>query len=113
LKIAGYVIAALVGALGLLFVVGAQGLASRMIVGAVLILAGVALVIALRMRPAAATTTIVQKVDLAGASKLQQLLCPQCGAALQPSALRSEHGIATITCPFCNTSHQLQEDVKW
>lgn len=113
MRLAGYVIAALIGGLGLLFVVGAQGQASRLVVGAVLLLGGGALVVALRLRPSVVEHKIVQRVDIAGPAKLQRLECPQCGASLEPSALRSEQGVATITCPFCQTTHQLQEDVKW
>lgn len=113
MKLAAYVIAAIVGGLGLLFIVGAQGMPARLVVGGVLLVAGVALVAAVRLRPSIVEHRVVQRVDIAGPVKLERLACPQCGAGVDHSALRSEHGVAILTCPFCHSTHQLQEDVKW
>lgn len=111
--IAASVIAALVGGLGLLFVIGAQGQTSRLVVGVILVLGAGAIVVLGRLRPRVDVRQVVQQVDVAGATTLSRLACPQCNAAVDPSALRAEHGIAVLTCPYCHTTHQLQEDVKW
>lgn len=112
-KIVGLVLAAVTGGLGLLFIVGSEGMTQRIVVGVVLVATAIALVIAFRLRPQQIAATIEQRVDIAGPASLRRLACPQCNASLEPSAIRSEQGVATLTCPFCNTTSQLEEDVRW
>lgn len=112
-KLVGLVLAVATGGLGLLFVIGSEGMTQRIVVGLVLIATAIALVIAFRLRPQRIEHTIEQRVDIAGPASLRRLACPQCSASLEPSAIRAEQGVATLTCPFCNTTSQLEEDVRW
>jgi hypothetical protein len=112
-KLVGIVLAAATGALGLLFVIGSEGMTSRIVVGVVLVATAIALVVAFRLRPQRIEHTIQHKVDLAGPASLRRLACPQCSASLEPSAITTSHGVAVLTCPFCNTTSELQEEPRW
>ena len=105
------VLAVVLGLVGLLFLVGSQGLIARMIIGLVLIAAGVVLFAAGKLRPR--QTTIVQKIDLTGDVSSQELKCKSCGATLTNKSVAVKAGAIFISCEFCGTQYQLEEAAKW
>jgi len=113
MKVVLYVLAALVGALGLIFVAGSQGQASRLVVGAVLVAAAIAMVIAARLAPRVEQRNIVQRIDFGPDVKLEQLKCRECGAALPKDAVSVLHGAALVSCPYCSAAYQLEEEPRW
>ncbi len=108
-----YLLSAALALLGLIFVVGAQGQIARIIVGVVLWLAAGALVYFARVRPAAGTTTVVQKIDLSGDVKLQDLKCKACGGTLSSKSIEVKAGAVFVHCEYCGTEYQLEEAPKW
>ena len=101
----------ILGMLGLLFVIGSQGQVGRLLIGALLIAGAIALFAALRLRPR--STTVVQKIDLSGDIAARQLKCKNCGGTLTNKSVSVRAGGIFISCEFCGTEYQLEEEPKW
>lgn len=101
----------LLGALGCLFIIGYQHQTGRLLIGLILIGAGVLLYATQRLRPK--QTTIVQKVDLSGDISAQELKCKSCGSTLSNKSVEVKAGAIFIHCEFCGTEYQLEEAPKW
>ncbi len=108
-----YVIGAMVGLLGLAFVIGNQGVTMRIVVGLVLLGAAGALVVAARLRPKVEQRNIVQRVDVSGNLKASELTCKQCGATLGNDDVKVAGGVAVVSCGYCKASYQLEEEPQW
>ena len=106
-----YILAAIVGFFGLMFVVGFQGSAARLIVGVILLGAAVALVVMARLRPS--QTTLVQRIDLPGDTAIQEMKCRSCGAPLTSKSIKMRLGAPVVECEHCGASYQLEEEAKW
>jgi len=113
LKLIAYPLAAVLGLLGLLFIVGSQGLWMRVVVGVVLLAAAGGLVWLALQRPKQATTTVVQKIDLSGDVHLQDLTCRSCGGSLSQKSVSVKAGAVFVHCEYCGAEYQLEEEPKW
>lgn len=111
LKTGMYVLAAIVGIVGLLFLIGNQGLVARFVIGVVLIAA--AIVIGWLTKAKAPERKIVQQIDLSGDISKEQLECRNCGAPLDEDSIHLQEGAIVVECPYCGTSYQLEEAPKW
>ena len=111
LKTIAYLFAAFLGVFGLMFVVGSQGQALRIVIGIVLLGAGAALVYLSRIRPL--HTTLEQKVDLSGDVDVQSLQCKQCGGTLDKKSVTVNAGALFVNCKYCGATYQLEEEPKW
>ena len=101
----------LLGLLGVLFIIGFQGQTGRLIIGLILLGAGVLLFMTSRIRPK--QTTVVQKIDLTGDIAAQELKCKNCGSTLSNKSVNVRAGAIFISCEFCGTQYQLEEAPKW
>jgi len=111
MKLVAYPLAAVLGTLGLLFIVGAQGQPLRVVVGVVLLAAAGALIwLALQQK---SETTIVQKIDLSGDVKLEQLTCKSCGGTLGKESVSVRAGGVFVNCQYCGATYQIEEEPKW
>jgi hypothetical protein len=108
-----YLLSAALAFLGLVFVAGSQGEITRIVVGVVLWLAAGALVYFARMRPAAGTTTVVQKIDLSGDVNLEQIKCKSCGGTLSSKSITVKAGAVFVNCEYCGSTYQIEEAPKW
>ena len=113
MRIGLYVLAVCVGVVGVIFLVGNQGLPQRMVVGAVLIVAAIALAGLTRLKAPEPSVRIVQNVDLPGDSRLEQLKCRSCAAPLDAKSVELREGAIFVKCPYCGTSYQIEEAPKW
>ena len=113
MKLVAYPLAALLGLLGLVFVVGAQGQALRVVVGVVLMAAGGALVWLARQQTKHVTTTVVQKIDLSGDVSVEEMTCRSCGGTLSQESVAVRAGAVFVNCPYCGASYQIEEEPKW
>ena len=113
MKVIAYVLAALVGGLGLLFVVGSQGLPSRLVVGGVLVATALVLIAVVNLRPVVQKRTIEQRLDLGGEVSLADLTCKQCAGSLSSESVSVKAGAVFVSCPYCGASYQLEEAVRW
>jgi hypothetical protein len=57
--------------------------------------------------------TIVHKVDLPGELSLEKLKCQSCGATLDKDNIDVKAGAVVVTCPYCGTSYEIEEEPKW
>ena len=113
MKLGLYVLAVCVGLVGVIFLVGNQGLVQRMVIGAVLIAAAIAIVGLTRLKAPQPTVHITQDIDLPGESDLEQLKCRNCAAPLDQKSVELREGAIFVKCPYCSTSYQIEEAPKW
>ena len=113
MKILLYLLAVFVGLLGFVFLAGNQGEILRMVVGGVLIVAAIAMVIAARMRPQIIQRNVVQRIDIGGDVRLEELACKKCGATLSKEAVTVQDGAVMVVCPYCQATYQMEEEPKW
>ncbi len=115
MRIVGALLAAVVGLLGLVFLIGAQGQALRFAIGVVLIGAAGAIVYFMLLRPQVQQVqqTVVQKIDLSGDVNLEKMTCQACGAPLSKDAISLKEGAIMVTCPSCGTTYQIEEKPKY
>lgn len=106
-----YALAGIVGLLGLVFLIGNQGLPARIIIGIVLIGAGVVIGWLTSMK--APERTIVQKIDVTGDVSTEQLKCRNCSAPLDEKSISMQEGAIIVKCPYCGTSYHIEEAPKW
>jgi uncharacterized membrane protein len=57
--------------------------------------------------------TIVQQIDLTGDLSLEELKCRACGATLSKDNIDVKAGAVVVTCPYCGTSYEIEEEPKW
>ncbi len=111
MKTGMYALSAIVGLLGLVFLLGNQGLVMRVVLGVVLL--GAALALGWLTRQKAPERTIIQKIDLSGDVAAEQLKCKNCGATLDQKSVALHEGAIFVKCAYCGTSYQLEEAPKW
>ena len=116
-RIIAYIAAAILIFFGFLFVYGAfspQGSAGWIPVGLISLGAGFVLIwLAGRRAAAAGKQEIVQRIEISGDVSLEKMTCRNCGGALSSENVKVVAGAAVVTCPFCGTSYQLEEEPKW
>ncbi|MGC9333316.1 MAG: hypothetical protein ACP5JJ_04155 [Anaerolineae bacterium] len=119
-KIIGYVVAAILlffGVLWLLSAFSAEATSSggRLLVGGLLILVGLGIIIAVRLREPKPEqqVTIRQEIDIGGDVEMEALQCRSCGAQLDKSAITVAEGAVIVSCPYCGATYQIVEEPKW
>ncbi|HRE27870.1 MAG TPA: hypothetical protein PK954_14620 [Anaerolineales bacterium] len=115
MRIVGSLLAAVVGLLGLVFLIGAQGQVLRFAAGVVLLAAAGAIVYFMLLRPQVQQIqqTVVQKIDLSGDVNLERMTCQACNAPLSKDAISLKEGAIMVTCPSCGTTYQIEEKPKY
>lgn len=113
MKIAVVIIAVVLGALGLLFLVAAgQGNAVvRIGIGVVCLAAAAALVALVRLKPVRHVHEM--KLDAPGELSLKQSTCQQCSATLSSQSVRIAAGTVFVHCEYCGAEYQIEEETKW
>jgi len=59
------------------------------------------------------TVVIEQKIDLGGEVNARILKCRNCGAELDRGAMEVKLGAVFISCPYCRSQYQIEEEPKW
>jgi hypothetical protein len=110
-----YVLSAILGALGVIFVIGAgQGNAVvRIVIGILCLGAAAVMVMLSRLQPVQTTHVHQTKLDLSGDVALEQLTCKQCGASLSDKSVSVVAGAVFVNCEHCGTQYQIEEAPKW
>lgn len=102
-------------AMGFSFIVFVIGLAflitGRVAIGLLLLAVSLFLVfLAFRKKE---TVIIEQKLDIGGEVSSRLLKCKNCGAELSKDAMEVKLGAVFISCPYCHSQYQLEEEPKW
>jgi len=112
-KVVAYLLSGLIGVLGLIFIIGWQGQASRLIIGVILIVVAFFLVYLTRVRAQTITTTNVQQIDLSGDVALEEIRCRSCNAPLSKDDIDVKAGAIVVSCGHCGATYQFEEEPKW
>ncbi len=119
-KIIGYILAAILllfGVLWLLSAFSAEASSSvgRLLVGGVLVLIGLGIIVAIRLREPKPKQEVVvrQQIDIGGDVEMAALKCQSCGSQLDKSAISTVQGAVMVTCPYCGATYQIVEEPKW
>ncbi len=119
-KIIGYIVAGILTFFGVLFLWAAFGSqtaspAGRLLVGGLLVVIGLGIIVAIRMREPKPEQeiTIRQEIDLTGDVELEAFKCENCGSQLDKSAISVVQGAVMVDCPYCGTAYQVVEEPKW
>jgi ribosomal protein S27AE len=103
--------------LGLMFfIASADGrFVSRMITGGVMCGIGIFLLVHSNRRRSGrgGEGGLVQKLDISGDVKLQEMKCTKCGGSLTSRDAVVKAGAVFITCPYCRSEYQIEEAPKW
>ncbi len=113
MKAVAFVISGLLGLFGFIFIVGHQGQVMRIVVGVVLLAAAITIVALSRMKPKVEQRNIFQQIHLTGDVSLKQMQCRQCGGKLSDESVKVQAGAIFVSCPYCSSSYQVEEAVKW
>lgn len=113
MKLASYLLAAILAVLGLIFLTGSQGQVIRLVIGVVLLIAAGAVLYLFRSKPQVTQNTVVQKIDLSGDVNLETMKCKVCGAPLAKDSLEVKAGAIFVTCGHCGSTYQFEEEPKW
>lgn len=102
-------------AMGFSFVVFVIGLAflitGRIAIGLLLLAVSLFLVfMAFRRKE---TVVVEQKLDIGGEIGSKMLKCRNCGAELRKEDMEVKLGAVFISCPYCHSQYQLEEEPKW
>ncbi|MBN1661095.1 MAG: hypothetical protein JXA93_22060 [Anaerolineae bacterium] len=119
-KIIGYIVAGILLLFGVLWLLSAfssetSSPLGRLVVGGLLVLLGLGLIFAVRLREPKPEQqiTIRQEVDLSGDIEMEELQCRKCGAQLDSKALKVVEGAVMVSCPYCGAAYQIVEEPKW
>jgi hypothetical protein len=119
-KIIGYILAGILLLFGVLwllsaFSTGAASPLGRLVVGGILVLIGLGLIVAIRLREPKPEqqVTIRQEIDLSGDVEMEELQCRNCGAQLDAKAVSVVEGAVIVSCPYCGATYQIVEEPKW
>ena len=117
MKIVAYILAIVVGAVGLIFLVAAPTDPGktwpRLGIGGVCFVAALVIVALMRMRPQHVTHVQKMKVDLTGDVSLEKIMCQQCGGEFSSDSVNVVAGAVFVKCEYCGAQYQLEEEPKW
>ena len=108
----GYILVAILLFIGLLFAWASSVQYAETRLGVALISVASALII-LYLLQRGKPGEIVQRVELSGPVKAQEIRCPNCSALLDLEKVKVVDGIPTIKCPYCGRSFEVTEKPKW
>jgi len=85
---------------------------SRLIVGAMLFIIGMAVVVGIyytTRKP----KTVIQQLEVSGQMKAASIKCPNCGASVDANMIKIVSGVPYATCPYCGKTFEVTEEPKW
>ena len=111
-KLVGYLASAALIFLGVIFLFASVYAASRLLVGAILVLAGLGIAI-LTWRAGVGQAPVKYELQMPSSLKVDSIKCPNCGAGLDPSKMELKKGAPTIKCSYCGNEFEVAEEPKW
>jgi DNA-directed RNA polymerase subunit RPC12/RpoP len=111
-KVLGYLVSAALIFLGTIFLLASIYAASRLLVGAILVLAGFGIAL-LTWKAGASQAPIKYELQMPGTLKVDSIRCPNCGAGLDPSKMQFKQGAPTVKCSYCGNEFEVTEEPKW
>ena len=111
-KVVGYLVSAALIFLGIIFLLASVYAISRLLVGAILTVAGLAITLLTR-KTGASQPPIKYELQMPGSLKIDSIKCPNCGAGLDPLKIQLKQGAPTVRCSYCGNEFEVAEEPKW
>lgn len=111
-RIIGYVASGALILLGVIFLLASAYAASRVSVGTILVLLGLAIAY-VAWRSGARQVSVKYEIQAPGTLKIESLKCPNCGADVDPSKIQLRVGAPWVKCTYCGQEFQVTEEPKW
>jgi hypothetical protein len=117
-RLIAYIAAGIVILFGVLFVwaaFGEQFNSGWLVVGLISVAIGFGLIwFGGRLKPVIeGDQNVTLNIDLPENVDMDTLQCRNCGGDLSTDDIEMVAGAPVVTCPYCGTTYQLTEDVKW
>ena len=117
MKIIAYIFSAILIFFGVLFIWGSGsaqgGGGSWILIGAISIAIAFGLIWFASRKPKVETTNVTLQIDMPGNVSMDTLKCKSCGGVISEADVKIVAGAPVVTCPYCKTSYQLNEEPKW
>lgn len=117
MKAAAYVLAALAGFAGLIFLLTISrvdpGQRIVRIIFSVVCLAASFLIVKLARKPVQHTHVHKMELDVTGDVNLEQITCKSCAAELSSDSVTVAAGAVYVKCEYCGSQYQIEEAPKW
>ncbi len=117
MKIVGIIISIILYFFGILFVISSSQVPDsgpRILVGLILfIIASIILYFSVRKNKEKEKMEIIQKIDISGDVNMEKITCKNCGAPLTPKDISVKAGAIFVSCPYCHSTYQIEEEPKW
>jgi hypothetical protein len=111
-KVIGYLASAALIFLGIIFLLASVYAVSRLLVGAVLVAAGLGIAL-LTWKAGASQAPVKYELQMPSSLKVDSIKCPNCGAGLDPSKMQLKQGAPTVKCSYCGNEFEVAEEPKW
>jgi hypothetical protein len=111
-KVVGYLASAALIFLGIIFLLASVYAASRLLVGTILVVAGLGIAL-LIWKSGVSQAPVKYELQMPGSLKVDSIKCPNCGAGLDPSKMQLKQGAPTIKCSYCGNEFEVAEEPKW
>ena len=98
--------------LGIIFLLASVYAASRLLVGAILVLAGLGIAV-FTWKAGATQAPVKYQLEMPGSLRVDSIKCPNCGAGLDPSQMQLKRGTPTVNCSHCGNEFEVTEEPKW
>lgn len=122
-RVVGIVVAAILLLFGILWLLAATSSSAenaspggRFVTGIILLVMGGLLLFVAVRRPKKEEEkelTIVQKIELPGDLRLEEMKCSSCGARLDKDSITVKAGSVMVSCKYCGSQYKLEEEPKW
>jgi len=101
-----YLVALVLGGLGVLYLMAAYYEPIRLMVGSVFMIVALLIVFFARERK---PPRITQEVQVLGSLQVKEVKCPNCGAILDANRMQIRDGVPMITCQYCGKTFGVTE----
>ena len=117
MRVVGNVFSIILYLFGILFILSSSKVTNsgpRFLIGIVLlVVASIILYLSNRKPKAKEKMEIIQKIDISGDVNMEKITCKNCGAPLSPKDISVKAGAIFVTCPYCHSTYQIEEEPKW
>ncbi len=109
-KLIGYLVSVVIFFFALIFALASSYNPSRILVSCILFIVGFGLLFFIwRRQP----SRLIQKIEIPGRIKAQELSCPNCSASLDLKKTKIVKGVMLVECEYCGNVFDLTEEPKW
>ncbi|MFQ6131808.1 MAG: hypothetical protein ACE5R4_07205 [Armatimonadota bacterium] len=109
MRCGAYLLSASLGLIGLIFLVGNQGLTHRLLVGTVLLVMALAVGALAMLRPSQPAAPPIPTPPVTPDLAADRPKCRNCRASLPQDAIELREGAIFVNCPSCGTFYRSEE----